>query len=533
MRRAVFFALCATVCLWAVASWAAAPVGPSADLRAALAAAKSSGLVRSAASVERFYAARQYRPAWSADHGAAMRELRVALAGAADHGLTAPDYDPDEIGAAIAAGKMALADILATDGYLTFAGHLMNGRVDPVSIEPAWAPGGRSGELIAHLEETLRRGDIERRLDRLAPTQTIYRNLQTALRIYRAAASPDRWPPIAPGPLLKLGAEGPRVAALRRRLIAEGLLPKGSDGAAPPLYDRRILGAVAGFQIRAGLKPDGIVGPNTRRELNRTRKDRIGQIRANLERLRWLPDDLGARHIRVNVADYRLQVWQDGKIVKTHDVIVGRPYRKTPIFSADISYVIFNPWWFTPDSIARKDKIGDFRTDPGSIQRLGYEIADRNGNRLDAAAIDWNRYSAQDFPFRIRQRPGPMNALGRVKLMLPNRFNVYLHDTPAQELFDHVRRDFSSGCVRVGNALDLATWALSGVPGWDRTRIDAVVASGGETRVDLPAGIPVHFLYLTALGDPDTIFRFVNDVYGRDPRLIAALDKPPPPARTH
>jgi murein L,D-transpeptidase YcbB/YkuD len=317
---------------------------------------------------------------------------------------------------------------------------------------------------------------------------------------------------------------GTRVAALRQRLRTEGLLPQGGD-AQNDLFDTTLELAVGAFQRRIGLEADGIAGPLTLEQLNRSAADLKAQLRANLERWRWLPENLGSKHVRVNIAEFRLEAWADGVPVRSHDTIVGRSYRKTPVFSDNITFVVFNPWWETPRNIARLDKLPAFKTDPASVDRLGYEIFDLQNRRLDPATINWNNYSSQHFPFRIRQKPGPENALGSVKIMFPNRHNVYLHDTPARELFRKSRRDFSSGCIRVESIKELVEWILADTLGWQRAKIDTAVASGQELRVNLAQKIPIHILYTTAVRTIDGNIRFLPDIYNRDRPLIAALNE--------
>ena len=178
-----------------------------------------------------------------------------------------------------------------------------------------------------------------------------------------------------------------------------------------------------------------------------------------------------------------------------------------------------------PDSIARRDKIAQFRRDPGAVKRLGYQVLDRQGKVVDPSTIDWNAVSATSFPYRIRQAPGPQNALGQVKIMFPNRYNVYLHDTSEKDLFDNEQRAFSSGCIRVHDPLDLAAWILEETPGWSRAEIDTVVASGKETRVDLPATVPVYVVYLTSVSNSCGDVTYLPDVYERDAPILTALDK--------
>ncbi len=249
----------------------------------------------------------------------------------------------------------------------------------------------------------------------------------------------------------------------------------------------------------------------------------IDQLRVNLERWRWLPHNLGERSVLANIAGFDVTTFEEETPTSRYAAIFGKTQRQTPIFSDKIEYIIFNPWWEVPDSIARQDKLPQFRRDPGSIARFGYQVLDRQGNVLDPATIDWNSVSPASFPYRIRQAPGPQNALGQVKIMFPNPHNVYLHDTNDRSLFDAEQRTFSSGCVRVQNPLDLAAWILEDTPGWDRASIDTVVSSGKETRVDLPQPVPVYVVYMTAVSDSCGAVTYLQDIYTRDKAILDAL----------
>jgi len=482
--------------------------------------------IRAQASVRKFFSNREFRPAWHDETGfERLQPLMQALRSADSHGLDPASYHLAALQRARELVDIHAVELLATDAYLTLAAHLLSGRLNPVSVEPDWTALRRERDLAAYLEDAIANDRIVPSLEALAPKNKAYSRLQAALQTYRKAAEQGGWQPIAGGAALKLGDKGPRVAALRHRLRTTGLLPADDSGTDP--FDTDLEIAVAAFQQRIGLEADGVVGPVTLRELNKGPEERASQIRANLERWRWLPDDLGRRHIRVNIADYRLEAFNDGALERRHDVIVGRTYRKTPVFSGQISYAVLNPWWETPHNLARLDKLPAFRKDPASAERLGFEILDRAGQRIPTDSIDWGQYSANNFPFRLRQRPGPQNALGRVKLMFPNPHNVYLHDTPSRELFSRGERAFSSGCIRVADALGLTAWVFEQTQGWDRRRVEAVVDSGRETRVDLGTKVPVYILYFTAVVDGDETLRLVNDVYDRDQRLISALSEPP------
>lgn len=478
--------------------------------------------IRDEVALRRFFAQRGFRPAWSGDLGRPMLDqLMAAIEQASAHGLTSAEYHQGALRRAIAADDAVAIEQLSTDAYLTLAANLIGGRLDPVTMEFNWTAGRRERDLVLHLENALVHRRIAASLAELKPHAPEYDVLKNALALYREANRKGGWGPIVAGPALKLGDAGPRVAALRERLRATGLLALGD--AASQQFDVELESAVAAFQRRIGLEADGVVGPVTLRELNKRPADRIEQIRANLERWRWLPEDLGKQHIRINIADFRLEARLNGKVERSHDVVVGRTYRMTPVFSSQISYIVLNPWWETPDNLARQDKLPAFKKDPGLATRQGFEVLDRSGNPRDPSRIHWGDYSAGNFPFRLRQRPGPQNALGQVKLMFPNKHNVYLHDTPSRELFTRTQRAFSSGCVRVADAVSLTEWVLQETAGWSRAKIDATLAAGRETRINLHTRVPVHILYFTAVSEPDGSLRLINDVYGRDARLIAAL----------
>lgn len=509
--------------------------------------------LRSPELVQDFHARRGPQPAWQGVHCRALRaELLAAIEASASHGLEPADYHLDALGAD--ADCSAPSELLASDAWLSLARHLREGRIDPLSVSPHWTLAHEPVDYPALLQQALERGQLAATLDALAPAEADYSRLRSALAALRQVDLEAPAVRLEDGPLLRGGDRGPRVAALRQRLQALGWLPpaawpidasEGAAGAAVAnqgrsaariaeggfepasaaieLFDEALDAALRRFQRSVNLEPDGILGPRTLAELTRGPAQRIDQLRVNLERWRWLPRALGRRHLRVNIADFRLEAWRDGRIEREHAVIVGSHFRPTPSFSADMSYLVLNPDWVVPRRLAVQDKLPLFRRDPGAFDRLGFELHDREGALVDAASVDWHALSPDYFPFRLLQRPGPANALGQVKLILPNPHQVYLHDTPTRGLFSRVRRDFSSGCIRVDDALGLVAWALDGTPGWDRAAIDATVATGLRTRIDLAAPLPVHLHYITTPVAADGTIRFVSDLYGQDARVLAAL----------
>lgn len=418
----------------------------------------------------------------------------------------------------------AARDRVATSAWLMAAAHLAFGKLDPVSVEPDWTAVHRPLELASVLRYALSSGKIDHSLEQFAPVQPGYALLKDELaRLKAAAATPVELVP--EGPALKPKMTGDRVTALQKRLVQLQLMPP--EATITGTYDDITKAAVETWQLRNELDADGVAGAATLRTLNRGVEDQINQVRVNMERWRWLPANLGQRHLRANIAAFEVTAYENGAAVRTHLTIVGKAYRKTPVFSDEIEYIVFNPWWETPPSLARADKLPMFKKDPGAVTRLGFQILDRSGAQVDPATINWNDYTAATLPFRMRQAPGADNALGQVKIMFPNPHNVYLHDTPSRGLFSQRQRAFSSGCLRTQDPIGLSKWLLEGTTGWDMARVDAAVASGKETRATLSAKVPVHILYYTAVPDGLGGIRYLDDIYERDQRVLNGLRERP------
>ncbi|MDQ6926436.1 MAG: L,D-transpeptidase family protein, partial [Candidatus Eremiobacteraeota bacterium] len=333
-----------------------------------------------------------------------------------------------------------------------------------------------------------------------------YAALVPELARYRGYVAQGGWSTLPEGPVLHPGDTTAQAPLLRRRLAAEQLLAAGDTTHLSRRYAGRVVTAVAHFQARHGLAVDSVVGPATWRALNVTAEHRVRQIEASLERLRWLPPRLGERHIEVNIPAFQLDAYTDGKRVLSMPVVVGAEYqgRATPIFADTMRYVVINPYWNVPESIAASELWPKQRRDPSYFRRNGYEVVHAS----------WGTY--------VRQLPGPDNALGHIKFIFPNDFNVYLHDTPAQALFGDRVRAFSHGCVRVERPLALAQYVL-GPQGWDSARVRDSIATARRERVDLKAGLPVYIIYLTATPALDGTMTFRNDLYDYDAKLLDQL----------
>jgi murein L,D-transpeptidase YcbB/YkuD len=507
--------------------------------------------VRARRAVGRYYRATAFEPAWTGPDGPTPQadSLLAVLREVPQDGLRPTDYHVSTIdslarylrgqrrtGRAMDARTRADFELLCTDAFLLYGAHLLGGRVDPVTVVSTWNLDRRQKNLVEHLRAAVDGGSIRATLYRLRPPQPEYDAFRRALARYRALARQGGWPTVPDGPALQEGMQAARVPLLRRRLRATGDLVADS----PPdslLFDDGLRQAVGRFQERHGLAIDGIVGPATRAAMNVPVAERLGQVEVNLERWRWLPRDLGTPHVLVNIADFWLRVVEDGRPALQMRVVVGTQYRQTPIFSDAISYLVFSPYWHVPRRIAVEDKLPAFQRDSSLVARLGFEVLEGWGSdtrTVDPATVEWDRLSPSTFPYRLRQRPGPANALGRVKFMLPNPYNVYLHDTPARSLFDETERLFSSGCIRVEHPVDLALYLLRLNGGWTRERVEEIMGRDAERAVVLRRKVPVHLLYWTAwMEDADTV-HFRTDIYGRDEAVARALAAPlvPSPPRS-
>ncbi|MDW3205650.1 MAG: L,D-transpeptidase family protein [Alphaproteobacteria bacterium] len=495
----------------------------------------SDPLIRAAVSdylrdgVARHYALRNYAAFWfgkdSPDGHASA--LLAGLAHADTDALDPRDYDPSRLpnwDASPEHRELAYSFSAARYGI-----DVQSGRADPKRAEPDLFVYPRDTKPESVLLRLGLAADPREALATMAPKSARYRTLRTSYAAWRAKASEEPPPTVGEGPAIKPGMEDARLSAIADRLTYLGI---PIDGAVGTVYDTGLQAAVAAFQGRFGLAADGVVGKQTLATLNRDAADWAQTAALNMERLRWLPDDFGARHVHVNIADFHLEYWEDGQPNLDMVVVVGRPYRRTPVFSDRIRYIDFSPTWTVPPGILVKDMIPKIKKDPTVIEKFGYRFftGGDSPREIDPAQIDWTTVEARGFPYQIQQRPGDDNALGRVKFMFPNTHNVYLHDSPAKELYARPERAFSSGCIRVSKPEALARALLRDQPDWTSERIADAMNRDKPVRVLLKETVPVHLTYLTAwvppgadLSDPLSEVRFRPDVYDRDGILRTAL----------
>lgn len=476
--------------------------------------------------MRRFYQKRQYQPAWSDVNGPRPQAGQLAQAigsVAAAEGLDPRRYQTGQLAGFLSQMKedkdwslespedqrrLADLDVEMTFLYLTLAAHTAIGRVQPETLRVHWEDQTRNVDLDARLEKALQEEDVAASLRSLAPPNPRYARLRDALARYREIASRGGWPRIS-GDLEK-GAQGAGALALRSRLIAEGDLPLVPEGQQPaPVFDDAVAQAVARFQQRHGLEPDGKLGEDTVAELNVPVQERIRQIEINLERWRWLPSSLGDSYVWVNVPEFRMELYDEGRKAIDMAVVVGKQQSQTPVFSDMMEYMELNPEWNIPPSIAKEEILPKLASDPGYLASHDMEFVGEGANQ------------------RIRQRPGPDNPLGQVKFMFPNEHDVYLHDSPADHLFSREERDFSHGCVRLERPVQLAEYLLRDKPEWGGTKVREAIVSGEQKTVKLPKKLPVHILYFTAWVEDNGVVQFRKDVYGHDQKLAAALAEEP------
>jgi murein L,D-transpeptidase YcbB/YkuD len=474
---------------------------------------------------KRLYKLYGSNPLWltsSGLHQTRTKAITNAILAANADGMRLDDYPIGDLANVIAALKqtktptaeqLASADLLLSASYVALGEDLLTGQVDPRTVQQSWYVNPEEENVDSALVRNLRYEQLDRALATMRPSDDDYAALSTQLQTYRAIVANGGWPKIPETKLVKTGenANAAVLAAVRNRLAVEGLVAattptptnqpaQSRQTSAGNVYDHDLAGAVATFQARHSINVDSALGKETIDAMNVPAEFRLGQIAANMERWRWLPRSFGSRYIFVNVPAFKLEAYDSGQKVLEMKVIVGQEYedKATPVFADSMETVIFRPYWNVPPSIAAKEI---FPKGPGYLERENMEVYRENGQTM------------------VRQRPGPKNALGYVKFLFPNDFNIYLHDTPNHELFNKDVRAFSHGCIRLEKPAELAQWVL----GWPADRVDEAMKSGPDNRaVKLPRKIPVYIVYFTTFINNGQLY-FGNDLYHRDDKLVPVV----------
>ncbi|WP_194777284.1 L,D-transpeptidase family protein [Pararhodonellum marinum] len=489
----------------------------------------------------RFYTNRAFDPAWFEQGKLTCNayEMRYQIQQSFFDGLVPEDYhlgiindyfetlekDQDEY----TVKQQANLDIFLTDAYIMLSTHLFTGKLNPDEMAANWNIQRKNSNLLIdpRLEEAIQGNKIKTSLQELWPSFRIYPRMRESLREFHEINKKEKpkWNKLTVEKSLKPGERNPILHQIRERLIFWGDLEPYE---APDLnqYDSILLSGVQRLQVRNGLLPDGVLGAGTLEALNKSPQDLMGQVAVNLERLRWLPDSLKFdKLILVNIANFQMDYLKDRDTLLTSNAIVGKDYRATPVFDARMSYLVFSPTWTVPPTILANDVIPAVKRDLGYLAAKKMRILTHSGVEVDPKSIDWSKITARNFPYMVRQDPGQQNSLGLVKFMFPNKYNVYIHDTPTRSLFSRDNRALSSGCIRIEKPIEFAKLLLEEFPQWDEEAIKKAMNSGKERTVNLKESIPVVILYLTFWTDGKNEMHVRNDLYKRDGRILAELYK--------
>jgi L,D-transpeptidase YcbB len=491
-----------------------------------------------------YYAAPDAKLLWVDENGLTSRAKAVMeeIGKADEYGLRASDYDLPRANGLSGADTQALADaeIKLSLAALRYARDARGGRIEPVRLDPNLDPTLALPDPLQVMESLAIRSDAAAYLRSFQPSQPQFELLRNALLAARGGKPDDDIVRIPDGPALKLGVEDEQVELLRTRLNIE--TPAAGDA---KRFDEAVDEAVKRFQMTHGAVPDGVVGPGTRRLLNRqgqhaSSPTRVKQILINMERWRWLPSDLGSLYVAANIPEFMLKVMDDGKPVFATRIVVGKPDKQTPVFSNEMQEIVFNPYWNVPNSIKVEELMPSIRGggdwffgggggggwDTSVFARNGLRVA--IGNReVDPSMLDWSRIDIRSL--NVYQPPGPTNVLGTVKFLFPNKHDVYMHDTTQKNLFAKTVRAESHGCMRVQNPDQFAVTLLKRVQGWSASQVSSAIATSEDQHVTLKRKIPVYINYFTLWVNADGSISTFNDIYGHDSRMAAALFGEPLP----
>ncbi|MCA0933765.1 L,D-transpeptidase family protein [Lutimonas saemankumensis] len=481
----------------------------------------------------RFYSNRAFKPAWRDAKN--RNDLIESLKASFDEGLMPKDYHLERIEglimksdhSSLSREEMADLDLLMTDALIIYASHLLDGKLDQSEIRKKWDVERNEGPSNPDslLTATLHNRNIKTVLEDLKPKHYMYKLMKFHLKKLRNEAETGGWPMVSEGETLKPGDTSSRIPEIRKYLTAVGDL-KDLESENSEVFDEELEEAVKKFQWRHRLTSDGIIGKGTIEQMQVPIEKRIENLILNLERTRWILQEFDEDFLIVNIAGFHVKRITNKKEVFDSRVIVGKYHKETPVFKGVMKYIVMNPTWTLPYSIATHETLPRLKKDPGYLSAKHMEVMDRNGKVIDHSSIDWSQYSAGNFPFIIRQKAGPWNALGEVKFMFPNKYAVYLHDTPSRGLFNQQDRAFSHGCIRTEDKWGLLMSLMDDPEVWNMDKINEILKSGETTTITLPEPINIYLIYLTAAVDQDNNLMFMKDVYKRDKDIAKAMKKP-------
>jgi len=483
--------------------------------------------------VPQFYTNRNYELAWTDNKN--IKDLLESIESAYDEGLDPEDYHYQAIqnllvkkkSSSLSNQEKANLDLLMTDAIILYASHLLEGKLEQSKLRAKWdvEKNARPENVDSLLTVTLYNKQVKPALQTMKPAHYMYALMKVHLKNLRSQAEEGGWPQVRSGETLKKDMDDPRILEIREFLLATGDL-KSMETDQESVFDQELENAVKKFQTRHGLTADGAIGKGTIEQMQVPIEKRIEQIKLNLERLRWIfhyPDE---DFLLVNIAGFHVRRFTNRQEVFNSRVIVGKYHHESPVFKGEMQYIVMNPTWTLPYSIATNETLPKLKKDPGYLAAKHMEVMDRGGNILNPSTIDWSQYSRGNFPFTIRQKAGPWNALGEVKFIFPNKYSVYLHDTPSRGLFERQDRAFSHGCIRTEDKWGLLMSLMDDPEVWNMEKINEILESGETTKIDLPKPINIYLVYLTAVADKENNLYFFKDVYKRDEAVSSELNKP-------
>ncbi len=481
----------------------------------------------------KFYSNREFELAWTSDKN--KKDLIESLESSYDEGLSPADYHLEKIKELIGKSKkgklsndeLVDLDLLLSDALILYGSHLLEGKLEQSELRKNWdvEKNEKPDHIDSLLTVTLHNHTVKQALENLKPNNFMYKLMKSHLKRLREEAKDGGWPEVSEGATLKPGDSSARVAEVRNYLIAVGDLKK-EKVVDENVYDEDLELAVKRFQLRHKLTDDAAIGKGTIGQMNIPIEERINAVLVNLERMRWIFHQPDGDFLMANIAGFRVKRFTNREEVFDSRVIVGKYNHKTPVFKGVMKYIVMNPTWTLPYSIATHETLPKLKKDPGYLAAKHMEVMDRNGKILNPATIDWSEYSAGNFPFIIRQKAGPWNALGEVKFIFPNKYSVYLHDTPSRGLFNQQDRAFSHGCIRTEDKWGLLMSLMDDPDVWNMDKINEILKSGKTTNIPLPKPVNIYLIYLTAAVDQQNNLLFNKDIYKRDNKILQALEKP-------
>ena len=481
-----------------------------------------------------FYKQRSYQLGWFKEHELVPQagKMLKAVSRAGEEGLDPAAYQVVKVDSLVKELKKIKRDLDKRDElekqidlalsatYFNWATDYYRGLLEPRETKQAdWDVKRNRTKLHHALMVVLGERESNLPYAEFQPMHPQYANLKKALANYRKIKAEGGWPRIPEGAKVKPGESSDVAGLLRRRLSAfipkDSLNTQGSNN----LYDQNLASALRKFQEENGLAVTGSLNAETIRFMNIPVDDRIRQVIINMERWRWIPQSFERNYLIVNIPEFKLRVYENGQEKMSMKVIVGKELNSTPIFSDVMEHIVLSPYWNIPPGILKEEIAPKAASNPGWLEAMDMEVITRDGSSpVDPSSVDWSAAGTNDFPYIVRRRPGPKNDLGDVKFMFPNSMNIYLHDTPASQLFSQSKRDFSHGCVRVERPIELATYLLRNT-GWDKSKIMNQISTRQEKYVPMKEKLPVYLVYFTAAADENGKVKFYDDVYGHDKKL--------------